>query len=136
MNRTIRTTLGTLAAAGLLFGLSACDAAVDSVDKALNEDYEVTYEVTGKSVDSIEYNGGAGSATEPKLESVPNPTLPWTKTVKLKGIEAPTVVPIALDAAGADVSCKITYKGKVIKQESGAGVAAATGCITVSPLVE
>ncbi|MGW1881066.1 MmpS family transport accessory protein [Streptomyces sp. NPDC001970] len=136
MNRTIRSAAGAFAAAGLAFGLVGCDAAVDQVDKAVNETYEVTYEVTGKNVDSIEYNAGGGTATEPKLESVQKPTLPWKKTVTLKGIEAPTVVPIAVDLAGGEVGCKITYKGKVIKEESGAGVAAATGCIALSPIVE
>jgi uncharacterized lipoprotein YehR (DUF1307 family) len=133
MNRIIRTTACALAAAGLVFAVSGCDA-VETVDKAVNETYEVTYEVTGKSVDSIEYNAGGGSAAEPKLESVKNPTLPWKKTVTLKGIAAPAVVPLAADLAGAEVACKITYKGKVLKEESGAGVAAATGCIAVSPL--
>ncbi|MEU2428825.1 MmpS family transport accessory protein [Streptomyces sp. NPDC007861] len=132
--RTIRTAACALAAVGLTLGLSGCDAAVDTVDKAVNETYEVTYEVTGKSVDSIEYNAGGGTAAEPKLESVQKPALPWKKTVTLKGIEAPTVVPIALDPTGAEVGCRITYKGEVIKEEKDAGIAAATGCVAISPL--
>ncbi|MFD7444802.1 MmpS family transport accessory protein [Streptomyces sp. NPDC059909] len=132
--RAVRTTRAAAAAAGLAFGLVGCDAAVDQVDKAMNETYQVTYEVTGKNVDSIEYNAGAGTATEPKLESVQKPTLPWKRTVTLKGIAAPTVVPIAVDPVGAEVVCTITYQGKVIKEESGAGIAAATGCVAISPI--
>ncbi|MFD5658356.1 hypothetical protein ACFWHX_13445, partial [Streptomyces hirsutus] len=29
-----------------------------------------------------------------------DPALPWKKTVKLRGIEAPTVLPVALDIEG------------------------------------
>ncbi|MFG3495327.1 MmpS family transport accessory protein [Streptomyces sp. NPDC047928] len=137
MNRMTRSVVSALAAGGLALGLGACsvtEEAAKGVDKAMNETYQVTYEVTGKSVDSITYNGGQGDAMNPKLETVEKPTLPWTKTVTLRGIEAPAVTPIALDAGGADVTCKITHEGKVIKEASGQGVAAAGGCVAVSPL--
>ncbi|MFI1398902.1 MmpS family transport accessory protein [Streptomyces sp. NPDC020681] len=136
MNRTIRSAACALAAAGLAIGLTACDAAVDQVDKAVNEAYEVTYEVTGKGVDSIDFHAGGGTAMEPKIETVQKPALPWTKTVTLKGIMPPAVMPVALDAAGAEVTCKITYKGKVIKEAKGEGLATAGGCVAVSPIAE
>ncbi|MGA4837847.1 hypothetical protein [Streptomyces sp. G45] len=136
MNRRIRTTVCTLAAAGLALSLGACseaeEKAVDAVDKVVNETYEVTYEVSGKSVEEIEFAAGEGSAANPKLEKESKPTLPWKKTVTLRGIMPPTVVPISTDLTGADLTCKVIYKGKVIKEASGEGVA--TGCIAVSPL--
>ncbi|MFJ9028466.1 MmpS family transport accessory protein [Streptomyces sp. NPDC102274] len=142
MNRTVRAALTTLAVTGLALGLGACSeaadrvdkAVTDEVDKAVNETYEVTYEVTGKNIDTIDYHGGGGEALEPKIETVENPTLPWTKTVTLRGIMPPGVMPTALDLSGAEVTCKIIYKGEVIKEETDAGKAAAGGCIAVSPI--
>jgi hypothetical protein len=136
MNRTIRVATCAVAVAGLTLGLSACSEAVDAIDKATNETYEVTYEVTGKNVDTIDFHGGGGKAMEPKIETVQKPTLPWKKTVTLKGIMPPGVIPIAVDPAGSQVTCKITYKGKVIKEEKGEALVAGTGCIAVSPIVE
>ncbi|MFF0445160.1 MmpS family transport accessory protein [Streptomyces sp. NPDC004609] len=145
MHRSIRsTTVAAMAAAGLVFGLAGCsevseaakDEAVDQVDKAVNETYEVTYEVTGTSVDSIQFTATGGTATKPTMETVDKPALPWKKTVTLRGIVPPSVLPIALDAgADAKVTCKIIYKGKAIAEESGAGLAAAGGCVAVSPIV-
>ncbi|MFE9696957.1 MmpS family transport accessory protein [Streptomyces sp. NPDC006270] len=153
MNRTIRTTRTSrtirpvrtaahaLAIAGLVLGLGACSAeTVDeavgkAVDTAVDEKYEVTYEVTGKSVDEITYHGGAGDAMEPELETVTSPALPWKKTVELRGIMPPAVMPVAVDAGGADVACTITYKGKVIKEAKGEGMLTAGGCVAVSPIV-
>ncbi|MFI9581053.1 MmpS family transport accessory protein [Streptomyces sp. NPDC052236] len=135
MNRTIRAAVCAVAVAGLTLGLSACSEAVDAVDKATNATYEVTYEVSGKGVDSIDFHSGGGSATNPTIETVQKPALPWTKTVTLRGIMPPAVMPLAADLTGSEVSCKITYKGKVIKEESGEGLAAAAGCIAVSPIV-
>ncbi|MEU0282099.1 MmpS family transport accessory protein [Streptomyces sp. NPDC088147] len=142
MNRTVRAALTTLAVTGLALGLGACSeaaervdkAVTDEVDKAVNETYEVTYEVTGKNIDTIDYHGGGGEAMEPKIETVEKPTLPWKKTVTLRGIMPPGVMPTALDASGAEVTCKIIYKGEVIKEETDAGKAAAGGCIAVSPI--
>ncbi len=136
MNRRIRTAVCTLAAAGLALTLGACSEAekkaVDAVDKAVNEKYEVTYEVSGKSVDEIEFAAGEGSASNPKLEKVSKAELPWKKTVTLRGIMPPTVVPISTDPTGSDLTCKVIYKGKVIKEASGENVVA--GCIAVSPM--
>ncbi|MFE5487728.1 hypothetical protein [Streptomyces sp. NPDC056527] len=136
MNRTIRTAVSVLAVTGLAFGLGACsaaaDKAADQVDKAVNETYEVTYEVTGKNIESIEFHGGSGSAMEPKLEKETKPATPWKKTVTLKGIMPPAVMPLTLDPA-ADLTCKVIHKGKVIKEAKGEQ-AMAGGCVAVSPI--
>lgn len=140
-NRPVRTAAHALAIAGLVLGLGACSAeSVDEaiakgVDTTVDEKYEVTYEVTGKSVDEITYHGGAGEAMEPELETVTSPTLPWKKTVELRGIMPPAVMPVAVDAGGADITCTITYKGKVIKEAKGEGMLTAGGCVAVSPIV-
>ncbi|MEV7653441.1 MmpS family transport accessory protein [Streptomyces anulatus] len=140
-NRPARTAAQAFAIAGLVLGLGACSAeSVDEaiakgVDTTVDEKYEVTYEVTGKSVDEISYHGGAGEAMEPELETVTSPTLPWKKTVELRGIMPPAVMPIAVDAGGADITCTITYKGKVIKEAKGEGMLTAGGCVAVSPIV-
>ncbi|MEV5684102.1 MmpS family transport accessory protein [Streptomyces sp. NPDC052164] len=140
-SRSVRTAFCAVAVTGLVFGLGACssesvDKAVDkAVDKTVNEKYEVTYEVTGTGVDEIQFHGGSGDAMDPKLETVKSPTLPWKKTVTLTGIMPPAVMPMALDASGADIACTITYEGKVIKESKGEGMVAAGGCVAVSPIV-
>ncbi|MFJ1592017.1 MmpS family transport accessory protein [Kitasatospora albolonga] len=137
----LRVAASTLAVTGLVFGLGACsadsvdDAVGKAVDKSVAETYEVTYEVTGKGVDEISFHGGGGDAMEPKLETVTSPTLPWKKTVTLRGIMPPAVMPMAVEADGADVACTITYKGEVIKEAKGEGLLTAGGCVAVSPIV-
>lgn len=131
---TVRTAVRAAVVLGLAMGLGACSEAVDQVDKAVDETYEVTYEVTGTNVDEIQFHGGGGKAMEPKIETVESPTLPWRKTVTLRGIMPPAVMPVALDEDGAEVACSITYKGKVIKQAEGEGLLAAGGCVAVSPV--
>ncbi|MFE2090802.1 hypothetical protein ACWD4L_29970 [Streptomyces sp. NPDC002596] len=132
--RTIRTAVSAAVVLGLAVGLGACSESVDQVDKAVNETYEVTYEVTGTSVDEIQFHAGGGKAMDPEIETVKSPTLPWRKTVTLRGIMPPAVMPIALDETGADVACSITHKGKVIKEAKGEGLITAGGCVAVSPV--
>jgi hypothetical protein len=133
-NRTIRAAVCAVAAAGLALALSSCSEAVDQVDKAVDETYEVTYEVTGKNVDSIEFHGGGGKAMEPKIESVSKPELPWKKTVTLRGIMPAAVMPVAADPEGAQVTCKIIHKGKVLEEQSADGLVTAGGCTAESPI--
>ncbi|MFD7619805.1 MmpS family transport accessory protein [Streptomyces sp. NPDC059802] len=132
--RTVRTAVRAAVVLGLGMGLAACSETVDQVDKAVDETYEVTYEVTGTGVDEIQFHGGGGKAMEPKIETVESPILPWRKTVTLRGIMPPAVMPIAVDEDGADVSCSITHKGEVIKEAKGEGMLAAGGCVAVSPV--
>ncbi|MGW2301003.1 hypothetical protein [Streptomyces sp. NPDC001809] len=136
MKRTARTAVSALAVAGLALGLGACseaaEKAVDQVDKSVTETYEVTYEVSGQGIESIDFHAGGGSAMEPKIESEKKPTTPWKKTVTLKGIMPPAVMPVSLTPA--DLSCKVIYQGKVIK-EAKAEAAMAGGCVAVSPVV-
>ncbi|MFE5592888.1 hypothetical protein [Streptomyces sp. NPDC056549] len=136
MKRTVRTAASALAVTGLALGLGACsevaEKAADQVDKSVNETYEVTYEVSGKNLESIDYHAGGGTAMEPKVESEKKPAAPWKKTVTLKGIMPPAVMPISLDPA--DLTCKVIYQGKVIK-EAKAEQAMAGGCVAVSPVV-
>ncbi|MFI5754275.1 MmpS family transport accessory protein [Streptomyces sp. NPDC051569] len=133
-NRAVRAAMATVAVTGLALGLGACTQIADAVtgtDKA----YEVTYEVTGKSVDTIEYDVAEGDATESTTETVNKPALPWTKTVTLRGTMPPSVTPIALDA-GSEVACKITYKGKVISEQSAKSLVTLGGCVAVAPIFE
>ncbi|MYX16012.1 hypothetical protein GTY67_21900 [Streptomyces sp. SID8374] len=140
-DRRLRTAVCALAVTGLVFGLGACsaesvdEAVAKAVDKTVDETYEVTYEVTGTSVDEIAFHGGGGDAMDPKLETVTSPTLPWKKTVTLRGIMPPAVMPMAVEADGTDVTCAITYQGKVIKEAKGEGMLTAGGCVAVSPIV-
>ncbi|GAA3481238.1 hypothetical protein [Streptomyces yanii] len=133
-SRTIRTAVSAAVVLGLAVGLGACSESVDQVDKAVNETYEVTYEVTGTRVDEIQFHAGGGKAMDPEIETVKSPTLPWRKTVTLRGIMPPAVMPIALDETGADVACSITHKGKVIKEAKGEGLITGGGCVAVSPV--
>ncbi|MGW5214644.1 MmpS family transport accessory protein [Streptomyces sp. NPDC004051] len=144
MNRIRRSLMPALVVGGLVLGLGACsetaekaeEELVEEVDRQLDEEYEVTYEVTGEKADSIEFNAGGGDAADPKFETVDNPTLPWKKTVKLRGIEAPVVIPVTVDADGSgNLSCKILHKGKTLAEESDAGTVSVTGCVAASPIV-
>ncbi|MFD9504471.1 hypothetical protein [Streptomyces sp. NPDC060035] len=120
---------------GLALGLGACSESVNrSVDEVVDETYEVTYEVTGTTVDEIQFHGGGGTAMEPKIESVKSPTLPWKKTVTLRGIMPAAVMPIALDEGAADVACTITHKGKVIEEAKGEALLTGGGCFAISPV--
>ncbi|MEE1809782.1 hypothetical protein [Streptomyces sp. BE133] len=132
--RTVRTAVCAAVVLGLAVGLGACSETVDQVDKAVDETYEVTYEVTGTSVDEIQFHAGGGKAMDPEIETVKSPELPWRKTVTLRGIMPPAVMPIALDEDGVDVTCSITYKGKVIKEAEGEGLVTAGGCVADSPV--
>ncbi|MFI6726541.1 hypothetical protein [Streptomyces atratus] len=132
--RTVRTAVCAAVVLGLAVGLGACSETVDQVDKAVDETYEVTYEVTGRGVDEIQFHAGGGKAMDPEIETVKSPKLPWRKTVTLRGIMPPAVMPIALDEDGPDVTCSITYKGKVIKKAKGEGLVTAGGCVAVSPV--
>ncbi|MBB6417416.1 MmpS family transport accessory protein [Streptomyces sp. AK010] len=136
MNRILRAVVCSVAAGGLALGLSSCSEAVDQVDKAVNETYEVTYEVTGKNIDSVDFHGGGGKAMEPKIESVSKPELPWKKTVTLRGIMPAAVMPVATDPEGAQVTCRIIYKGKVLEEQSAEGLVTAGGCTAQSPIAE
>ncbi|GHA66606.1 hypothetical protein ACIQRS_06940 [Streptomyces termitum] len=135
MNRTVRTAVSAFAVTGLAFGLGACseaaDKAADSVDKAVAKSYEVTYEVTGSSLESVDYHAGDGTAMQPQVQSEKKPGTPWTKTVQLHGIMPPAVMPVSL--APEDLTCKVVYQGKVIKEAKGEQ-AMAGGCVAVSPV--
>lgn len=134
MHRTLRNALATLAVTGSALALAACGAAeekvTESVDKAVKETYEVTYEITGSGTATVDFNAGKGTANEPRLETVTDAALPWKKTVTLKGIAAPTV-----QATGAaEVTCRITHKGKVLTSETSQDASAPASCVAVSPL--
>ncbi|MFE0045322.1 MmpS family transport accessory protein [Streptomyces albireticuli] len=141
MKRPLRHTLSALALTGLALAAVGCGAVkekaeekvTEKVDQATNETYEVTYEITGSGTASVDFNGGKGTATAPELETLAEAKLPWTKTVTLKGIAAPTVQAVIVDG---EVSCKITHKGKVIKENSAKGAAAAASCVAISPIVK
>ncbi|WP_282694429.1 hypothetical protein [Streptomyces sp. CC208A] len=135
MNRTVRSVVSALAVTGLAFGLGACSEAsgkaAEKVDKAVTESYEVTYEVTGENIRSIDYHAGDGTAMQPRVETDAKPTTPWTKTVRLHGIMPPAVMPVA--DKPQDLTCKVVYQGKVIKEAKGEQ-AVAGGCVAVSPV--
>ncbi|CAM5661341.1 hypothetical protein SAVIM338S_06781 [Streptomyces avidinii] len=141
MSKSLLTTLSALALAGLALGATGCSGgaadqaagkAVDRVDKAVSETYEVTYEVTGKTVDSVSFHDGGGTATAPNLATADQPGAPWKKTVTLRGIMPPAVSPSSADNT-ADLTCKVIYRGKVIKEAAGEA-ATAGGCVAVSPI--
>ncbi|MCC3766993.1 MmpS family transport accessory protein [Streptomyces sp. UNOC14_S4] len=137
MLRTFRTALSALALATVAVTATGCAAAeekvAEGVDKAVKETYEVTYEIGGSGTASVSFNAGKGTAAQPELETEEGAKLPWTKTVTLRGIAAPTVQAVA-EADDAEVSCKITHKGKVLKEHAAKGAAVPATCVTVSPL--
>ncbi|MFJ9897508.1 hypothetical protein ACIQPR_29685 [Streptomyces sp. NPDC091280] len=129
INGVIRTAACGASVTGFAIGLSACSDPVDPVDRPVSETYVVTYEVTGRNVDSIGFRGGRGKAVEPKTEMVSEPELSWTKTVVLRGIMSAAIMPIA-----ADIDGRITYKGKVFAEQSAVGSATAGGCMAKSSI--
>ncbi|MCX4782143.1 hypothetical protein [Streptomyces sp. NBC_01264] len=137
MRKLSAAPVSALALACLALAAAGCsstttDKAVDQVDKVVNETYEVTYEVTGKTVDSVSFHDGGGTATAPNLVTAEQPGTAWKKTVTLRGIMPPAVSPSSVDNT-ADLTCKVIYKGKVIKEATGEA-AVAGGCVAVSPI--
>lgn len=130
MKRSTRTALSALCLAGLALTGTGCgllwgdDAAYDDAayDGAA---YEVTYEITGTGVDEIDFSGGKGT------ESVGSPGLPWRKTVTLRGAEPPSVS-AALGERG-EVTCKISYKGRMLKERTTKRGFDSAVCVAVSP---
>ena len=45
-------------------------------------------------------------------------------------------MPVATDPEGAQVTCKIIYKGEVLEEQSAEGLVTAGGCTAESPLTE
>ncbi|MGW6293000.1 hypothetical protein [Streptomyces sp. NPDC055058] len=147
--KSIRRTCTTaLVTAGVVLSLGACsgigdgaaekadDEVIREVDRQIDEVYEVTYEVTGDKADFIEFNAGGGDASDPEFETVDAPALPWRKTVKLRGIEAPTVLPVLVepeDGSGR-LTCRIVYRGRTLAEKSGAQAVSSAGCVAVSPI--
>ncbi|MFD6888843.1 hypothetical protein [Streptomyces sp. NPDC059957] len=82
--------------------------------------------------DSISFHDGGGTATAPNLATAEQPGTTWTKTVTLRGIMPAAVSPSSVDNT-ADLTCKVIYKGKVIKEAKGEA-ATAGGCVAVSPI--
>ena len=113
----------------------AADEVTERVDEAVEGTYQVTYEVTGEGIELIEFNGGRGTATRPRLESAARPDSPWTRTVTLRGIAAPTVLAVP-GSSGAIATCRITYRGEVIKEETAEGRTAPVSCVAISPLFD
>ncbi|MFJ6695975.1 MmpS family transport accessory protein [Streptomyces sp. NPDC091272] len=147
MNRTIRSVVCAAAVTGLVFGLGACsevekavkagasEGAEKAADELLDKPYEVTYEVTGKDVETIDYTAGSGTDPAAATAKDKKPVLPWKKTVTLNGATPPSVMPNMVDVlkADPDVTCKVSYQGKVLKEAKGVA-AASGGCIAMAPL--
>ncbi|WP_327190331.1 MmpS family transport accessory protein [Streptomyces xinghaiensis] len=146
MKRSVRTVLPALAAVLSALTASGCsgdapaaagdraaDEITEGVDRAFDEKYEITYEVSGDGVEAIEFNAGAGTATEPELDAVEKPETPWRKTVELKGVAAPTVLAVP-GPGGSEVTCTITHKGEVIEEQTSEGATAPASCVALSPV--
>ncbi|CAL9331045.1 hypothetical protein SUDANB70_00077 [Streptomyces sp. enrichment culture] len=131
-------SLGGCSGVGDEVAEKAEDELVEEVDRQIDQEYEVTYEVTGDKVDFIEFNAGGGDASNPEFETVDEPELPWRKTVKLRGIEAPTVLPVLVEADqdSGRLTCRILHEGKKLAENSGAGAVSAAGCVAVSPIAQ
>src|SRR5690606_18592496 len=73
---------------------------------------------------------------DPEFETVDDPALPWRKTVKLRGIEAPTVLPVLVepDAGSGRLTCRIVYRGRTLAEKSGAEDVSSAGCGAVAPI--
>ncbi|MEU0304661.1 hypothetical protein ABZ252_35215 [Streptomyces sp. NPDC006175] len=132
LGRTTRAAASASALCVLVLGLGGCSP--ESVDEVVDETYRVTYEVTGTGVDEIQFHGGGGDAMDPKIETVESPTLPWKKTVTLRGIMPAAVMPVALDEGAAELACTITHEGEVIGEARGEELLTSGGCVAVSPV--
>src|SRR5690606_42155818 len=73
---------------------------------------------------------------DPEFETVDDPALPWRKTVKLRGIEAPTVLPVLVepDAGSGRLTCRIVYRGRTLAEKAGAEDVSSAGCVAASPI--
>ncbi|WP_372409704.1 MmpS family transport accessory protein [Streptomyces luteireticuli] len=146
MKRSVRHALSALALAGLAVTAAvgcgaeesvkkavdeveqSASAAADEVEKKANGPFEVTYEVTAdQPLDSVEYEEGRAAQ-----KSVESPKAPWRTTVTLKDMTPPSVMVTGAGESGS-VTCRILYKGKVIKEKTAKGEFANASCVAVAP---
>jgi hypothetical protein len=115
--------LGVLAIGGcvaLAGGIS------NEIDKQANTEHTVVYKVTGTSkAASLTYTTDGSTTTE----QVASAKLPWTKTLKIKGL-IPVYQISAQNGIGqkGTVVCTIEVDGKAVKTATGTGEASIASC--------
>ncbi len=103
------------------------DDASRSIEATFNAEHTVVFEVSGAGPADITYSSDAAGSSSQAGGS----TLPWSKTVKAKGLTAgmSVLAQNGINAKGGEIKCKITVDGKVVKQGSASGKAAIVTCV-------
>ncbi|MEV4739881.1 MmpS family transport accessory protein [Streptomyces sp. NPDC049555] len=115
----------------LLVGCSAERAYKDETERLDNKEFEVVYEVTGSNVKDLTY--GVGDRKKESSETVENPTLPWSKTVTMKGIATAPSLSLILGESGGKAECVIKVNGKEARRATATGEFGTATCVAVSP---
>ncbi|WP_171166340.1 MmpS family transport accessory protein [Streptomyces sp. I05A-00742] len=146
LSRPALSVLTGLALAATVLSTAGCGAFDAEVDKAVREveesasaaaareekrangPFEVTYEVTAdQPLESVDYEEGASA-----MKALESPKAPWRKTVTLKNREAPAVSAMGAKGKG-QVTCRILYKGAVVKQQTAKGEYVSAICVALAP---
>jgi hypothetical protein len=132
-----RATNRGLAIAGVVLsvlGLVVCvlwaavfGVAVNNVDDQANKEHVVVYEVSGDAVGAtVTYStfSGGNSATSQEKPA----TLPWSKTLSVKGLISGGTLTVTTGDQGGSVACKITVDGVEKKAATGTGAFSSALC--------
>lgn len=130
-------TNGGLAIAGVVLsalGLLVCilwvavfGAAVSDIDEQADKEHVVVYEVSGDAVGATvtysTFSEGNSSTSQETLT-----TLPWNKTLTVKGLISGGTLTVSTGSEGGSVACKITVDGDEKKAATGTGAFSSALC--------
>lgn len=125
---TVRNII--LVVAGLaVLGLVGCVALIGSIGNEINKDAEqehtVIYRVDGTTkTAALTYTTDGATTTE----QVAAAKLPWSKTIKVKGLFQVVQVMAQNEQAAGTVNCSISYDGKVVKTATASGQGSIASC--------
>ena len=124
--RNVILVLTGLAVLGLVGCVALLGGIGNEIEKQDETEHTVVYKVTGTSKKAaLTYTTDGGTTTE-QANGV---TLPWSKTIKVKGLFQVVQV-MAQNEIGqrGKVTCTITYDGKQVKTATATGEAAIASC--------
>lgn len=109
----------------LLFG--GCAAVVASISEEAKKVETVKYEVTGDAKDvTITYSTYQSGNASTSQETVP--TLPWSKSIDVKGLGKGGSLSVITGSAGGSVTCSVTVGDDPPRTATGSGPFAMAVC--------
>jgi len=103
------------------FSMAACDNGTSSGGG--DGSYTVKYEITGPAVtaSTVSYYNESGAQS-----NVPNVSIPWTKTITVKGEQITVACGAITEHSGNTYVAKIFVNGKEVKNATNTGTVAVT----------